>query len=64
MTKLLLWKQKVKEFYGSEDAFTDVDDNGVRGVHSEEYLLYVGFSQPDEKSEALGAGRGIWIRRR
>lgn len=48
----------------SEDAFTDVDDNGVRGVHSEEYLLYVGFSQPDEKSEALGAGRGIWIRRR
>ena len=39
-------------------------DNGVRGVHSEEYLLYVGFSQPDEKSEALGAGRGIWIRRR
>ena len=44
--------------------FTDVDDNGVRGVHSEEYLLYVGFSQPDEKSEALGAGRGIWIRRR
>lgn len=48
----------------SEDAFTDVDDNGVRGVHSEEYLLYVGFSQPDEKSEALGAGRGIWIRKR
>lgn len=48
----------------SEDAFTDVDDNGVRGVYSEEYLLYVGFSQPDEKSEALGAGRGIWIRRR
>lgn len=48
----------------SEDAFTDVDDNGVRGVHSEEYLLYVGFSQPDEKSEALGAGRGIWICKR
>jgi beta-glucosidase len=36
-----------------KEAFTDVDLNGVRDVFGENFTLYCGVSQPDEKSVEL-----------
>lgn len=36
-----------------KSAFTSVDHNGKRDVYSDEFMLFAGFQQPDERSEKL-----------
>lgn len=45
----------------SESAFTIVDDQGRRYMHSRRFRLYVGTSQPDERSVKLTGTRPVEV---
>ena len=45
------------EIFVDKRAFTSVDENGNRKITGKNFKLYVGFSQPDARSEALAGVR-------